>query len=1804
MEKRLLTSKRHLLLSLTLTVLMSVMGQSAWGVGLTALTGTGGTGFEGYQCLVDGRTATKWLTDVPATIIFKADEALVPSVYTLITGGDTSRFPGRNWRSWDIYGANFSSDSEATDDAEAWVLIDHQTEITNDQLPAGDLVSATFEFSEDNSTAFQYFMIKVSEASDGTTIQMSEFMFGENLNVTYTALSGVKGFNDAESFPSLVDGNGNTKWCTNDTHEGYENGWWIVFKASDKLVPAYYSLMTGNDTQGNPGRNWKTWRIYGANFESDDEATRNSEGWVLIDNKVNVGQDRLGAANYSEFYFGLSEKSTTPYQYYKVEINEAYSGGLIQMGELTFGQAAQYPQVRSTILHEVNTFDPNTVAEQVLIDKYQAKLDAMAQINDIEELIAARLELIAIQGEIAASASSYTSYQSMVNFAKSELEAGKIASAGRATINDYVNNTIEPNGNFPNGSYPYIWERHTLSAADIEAETNFLFELIDLYSTGSDAGIDVVYESLDGTAGFNQDEGFQSLVDGNDDTKWCSNTGHENYDNGWWIVFKASDPIKPSYYRLFTGNDTGNSPDRNWKTWYIYGGNFASDEEATKDAEGWVLIDEKVNIGADQLPAANKTAAFFYTSTTVTTEYQYFKVVITASGGGLQQMGELSFGNQSNFLGMRSEFYALASEFDYDVIAMKSLTDRYAEALAQLRKTTSITTMNTLYAELTSLQPTITASQESYAAYQDSINYVSDYLSTYTDFAGPSREFLEKYLDEYIEPGETYNNGSYKYIIENRKLNDKAIRDEAIYVMNLLESAILGGSVALRGSTGFTSNEGFAALIDGLETSKWCMPGVTPSTPGYAIFKTAKPTAPFFYTLITGNDTGTFPSRNWKTWSIYGANFESDDEAVLENEGWVLIDHKEDIGQDRLGAANFTPFYFGLSEENTDEYQYFKVVVESANSGDAIQMSELQFGNESDFLDILSDIYENLSAKDLDIAAEQALLTEFESTLEEIYQATDMESLVAQMNKANDLSAKIDASVAAYQKYDAECTYLAQYLDEHDDFDSAERTTLEEYLDTYVEPSETYTNGTYSYIIENHLLSGDELDAEIESLETLLRTAIANGYKAGSDVTLLLINPDFKKEKEGWEGTVYDFGNNGVNYAGQFWDNKFDLYQTIEGLKPGIYEMQMYAGQRPADDQTSINYSAVIYANENVNYVMADPEGMISVEDAIDHENCYITGETADREIYNEMGELIGYGLHGLQSCCYAFGAGRHADNKVAVNVGEDGKLTIGIANWGTNGGSDWVGFGLTSLRYLGSVDEADLSGTLESMVARANTAKENIYDQAEYKKCPNYSEELRTRLQAAITAAESASTGAEQYALVEEFSKLFTEIYQCKQAYINLLADAEALYDAAYGESSIYTFTDIELESIADAYENIDVKCLEGAYTLQEALDQTELKNCLGYISVYGIEPESIDGVYQIATYNNLRWLSATVNKGNTGINAVMVDDIDLAEVANWISIGNNSNPFTGNFNGQNHKITNFNQSTPANYGGLFGMVKEGSVSNFSIEGTLICNHPINGVIGACDNSQITNVHSALNIDATASGLTHTGGITGEASNSTVIRNCSFSGTLTVGPGNNDCFAGIAAYTNTGSFYNCANYGTITFDNAGCFAAGIFGYVNNASCGGIHNCLGVGKIEYTGGTSTYAGALIGWLRNYSSAAFETSFWLADCAERASGSNTLSTNFSASASELASGAICYALNEGQETPQWFQTLGVDPYPVLDPTHGFVKRAEDGTFYNDGTAIESIKTDIPQDKVYTINGIRVEKTQKGVYIINGKKVMVK
>ena len=62
---------------------------------------------------------------------------------------------------------------------------------------------------------------------------------------------------------------------------------------SEPQAPYFYTLVTGNDTEGSPDRNWADWTIYAANFASDAEATRDAEGWTVIAQEAGIGQDRL-----------------------------------------------------------------------------------------------------------------------------------------------------------------------------------------------------------------------------------------------------------------------------------------------------------------------------------------------------------------------------------------------------------------------------------------------------------------------------------------------------------------------------------------------------------------------------------------------------------------------------------------------------------------------------------------------------------------------------------------------------------------------------------------------------------------------------------------------------------------------------------------------------------------------------------------------------------------------------------------------------------------------------------------------------------------------------------------------------------------------------------------------------------------------------------------------------------------------------------------------------------------------------------------------------------------------------------------------------------------------------------------------------------------------------------------------------------------------------------------------------------------------------------------------------------------------
>ena len=1396
-------------------------GLTAQNVSLTALSGTAGYANEDFDALVDGKPETKWCVGSfeEAYIVFKASEAIVPTNYYLITGGDTGKFPDRNWKNWSIYAANFSSDADATRESSEWVLIDKK-EKANDWLPAANTSPADFTFSENPTTAYTHFKIEVEEiaAIEVSAMQMGEFAFGtsaDNRIISYTPLATIEGHDltAGEGASRLIDAVITTKWGSGTIPT------WLIFKTSVGLKPTYYRLVTGNDNANNHGRNWKDWEIYGANFENDEDAAYDSEAWVLLDKKENIGTDVLPNENYKEVYLFPSETITEEYHYFKIVVNSINGAGFMQMGEFTWGDEFTFVKLRNESVKKYNAYNLNVVAQKALIEEYKNVLAELVTCEGLTKMFEIEAALNALQTEINNSANAYSTYASMVaNVQKYLDEHPDMDAEGRALLESYIGTNIEPNNTFMNGSYVYVMENCLLSAEEVLQEGAFITSLMEQYASDlTEGAIDVTYVVLEGTAGFSTNEDAGWMFDGTGSTKWCA-PGKTGY-----CVFKTSEAIQPTFYKLITGNDTGKNPSRNWKSWKLYAGNFESDEAATRDAEGWVVIDEKVNIGTDQLPAANIATAYFYLSAAPAVAYQYYRLEIEElmNNGDRFQMGDMSLFNQANFYTMRQEYTELYEAFSLDVVAQQSLIDEYNKVLRELRSAANVATLGTASTRLDELQTQINTSVEKYAEYDAK---VAELLEVIGDMSENLQAFFNQYLEANEAAGDMFVNGSYPFIMEQRPLSADQLTKEINYLNYHMDAMYRDGLIFLDGSAGY-SGEGPECMFDGNTATKWCCP----NTEGlYLIFKADQIVSPYFYTLVTGGDTQRFPERNWGTWRIYGANFEGDGAAKRDAEGWVLVDEKIDMDQSRLNPANNTASYFGMST-GLVEYQYYKVELESnyqGKNGVTQQMTEMTFGNREEFDEILNGYVEEADAFNLDVVAEQALLDQYDGVVEALDGAEEMEDLFAKHYAVVLLQNQITESANAYEAYKQKIEEIREFLASNNIAETEARIFLETYMNAEEAEEGVYPNGVFTTIYEEHVLPAETIIAETEYAETLRVNALREGYLPGADVTMLMQNPDFSKGVTGWEGKSYNSMQYSNSYGAEFYNegtglNAYGISQTITGLKNGIYEITITAGNRPSGlEGTSTNYSSMIYANGINNYVMSVYEGMVPVDEAVDSVNCHLTGDVVDIAITDELGDTIGYALHGIQSTCVAIEAGRHI-NKVLAVV-EDGTLTFGIKDLGTGVAGDWTGFGNVKLTYAGSVEEATASmdNVLESQSARAKTLLAYTPDIVDYMKYPNFGNDLRAELTATIEAMATATDGASKQALIEKFSEIFVEIYEAKRTYLELVNTAEKYYEIWAANTAM---TPEEKNEYLTYHEDIWIGFMDGLFSIEEAIAKIE---------------------------------------------------------------------------------------------------------------------------------------------------------------------------------------------------------------------------------------------------------------------------------------------------------------------------------------------------------------------------------------------
>ena len=230
-------------------------GTKTYHTGYTVDGGSGSTGEQGYDKLLDGSIFTKWCSNVKSDgvwyVEFHTASAVQVDGYKLTTADDTQTYPGRNPKNWTLKAKVNSGD--------AWTVIDTKTDNT-DMPPAND---SSVNFETDVQGLYQYFRLEVSTVQSGDLFQLSKmqlygcsyrefsFRYG-NVNVTpasatnelTVALNNQSGASDTYTLTSV---DGSYKYTFTKSGVTFESGKYYAITVKMAEVYKLLSAATTSD---------------------------------------------------------------------------------------------------------------------------------------------------------------------------------------------------------------------------------------------------------------------------------------------------------------------------------------------------------------------------------------------------------------------------------------------------------------------------------------------------------------------------------------------------------------------------------------------------------------------------------------------------------------------------------------------------------------------------------------------------------------------------------------------------------------------------------------------------------------------------------------------------------------------------------------------------------------------------------------------------------------------------------------------------------------------------------------------------------------------------------------------------------------------------------------------------------------------------------------------------------------------------------------------------------------------------------------------------------------------------------------------------------------------------------------------------------------------------------------------------------------------------------------------------------------------------------------------------------------------
>ena len=308
-------------------------------------------------------------------------------------------------------------------------------------------------------------------------------------------------------------------------------------------------------------------------------------------------------------------------------------------------------------------------------------------------------------------------------------------------------------------------------------------------------------------------------------------------------------------------------------------------------------------------------------------------------------------------------------------------------------------------------------------------------------------------------------------------------------------------------------------------------------------------------------------------------------------------------------------------------------------------------------------------------------------------------------------------------------------------------------------------------------------------------------------------------------------------------------------------------------------------------------------------------------------------------------------------------------------------------------------------------------------------------------------------------------------QALINALPDEVTEDNAAAVEQALTDIDDAKQSLTDDELAGLDFARYDAAANALLALLGEAPADEVETLDAYQEPTKDGEGYYQIYDESNLRWFAQAVKNGQTGISAILVNNIIVnSNVLNengdltstnftpWTPIGTHNSQFTGEFNGQNHTISGlyFNDSRK-NYVGLFGCVGNGgTVKNVTLADSYVSgNRSVGGICGWNDGGTVQNCTSGCTVKGTGNSV---GGICG--SNEGRVLNCHNTGKVTGA----DNIGGVCGFNLYSILQDSDNSGKVT-------GVSVVGGVCGQNQGTVKGCYNIGKVS---GTTQKVGGVCG----------------------------------------------------------------------------------------------------------------------------------